>query len=219
MTCAAGRADTRRVDVPWTRLAGWTSRFEAQHLDTTWTVSPEAVHATCPDGTQASWLIPFAGSAQIRHLADVWQHLEQPWQLGVILVRRGGFAVAHVVGSEIWESKVGKRHVQGKTKAGGWSQQRFARRRDNQARVAFDAAADQVERILLARAERLDLVGLGGDRAAVNHVLSDPRLAPVAARPQRWLGGVPDPKRDVLIKVIEAARTVTVEITDPAAAG
>ena len=46
------------------------------------------------------------------------------------------------------ESKVGQRHVQGRTKAGGQSQQRFARRRDNQARAAYEAAAEHAARIL-----------------------------------------------------------------------
>ncbi|MBA2444442.1 MAG: hypothetical protein H0V49_03825 [Nocardioidaceae bacterium] len=205
----------RQVAVPWGRVEGWVGRFEAQHPGAAWTVSPEAVHATCSDGTTATWAIPFADQAEVRTLPELWSHLERPWQLGVILVRRGGFAVAHVIGSEVRETKVGKRHVQGKTKAGGWSQQRFARRRDNQARVAFDAAADHVHAILTPHAGRLDLLGTGGDRAAVAHVLSDPRLARVASRPQRWLGGVADPRRDVLIRAIETTRSVTITVTDP----
>lgn len=205
----------RRVEVSWTRLEGWVGRFDAQHPGTAWTVSSEQVVVRCLDGTRATWVIPFADEAEIHHLPDLWAHLEKPWRLGVILVRRGGFAVAHVVGSEVGETKVGKRHVQGRTKAGGWSQQRFARRRDNQARAAFDAAADYVEQILAPHAERLDLLGLGGDRAAVAHVLSAPRLEKLAQRPQRWLGGVPDPRRDVLNKAVESTRSVTIEIIDP----
>lgn len=205
----------RRVEVPWQRLEGWVGRFEARHPGTTWSVSPDAVRASCLDGTIACWTIPFADRSEVRTLPELWVHLQQPWHLGVVLVRRGGFAVAHVVGSEVRENKVGKRHVQGKTKAGGWSQQRFARRRDNQARVAFDAAADEVERILVPHADRLDVLGLGGDRSAVTHVLSQPLLKPLAACPQRWLGGVADPRRDVLMKSIETARSVTIELTDP----
>ncbi len=65
-----------------------------------------------------------------------------PEEWGVLLVRKGGFAVARLAGDRLAESKVGQRHVQGRTKAGGQSQQRFARRRDNQARDAYAAAAD-----------------------------------------------------------------------------
>ena len=64
---------------------------------------------------------------------------EPPRDWGVLLVRKGGFAVARLAGSEVVASKVGQRHVQGRTKAGGQSQQRFARRRENQARVASRA--------------------------------------------------------------------------------
>ena len=47
-------------------------------------------------------------------------------------------------------SKVGSGYVQGRTKAGGWSQQRFARRRANQAHALWNDAADVAARILLA---------------------------------------------------------------------
>ena len=63
-------------------------------------------------------------------------------------MRKGGFAVARLEHGRLADSKVGQRHVQGRTKAGGQSQQRFARRRDNQARAAYEAAADHCARIL-----------------------------------------------------------------------
>ena len=60
----------------------------------------------------------------------------------MLLVRKGGFAIARLAAPTTTDSKVGQRHVQGRTKAGGQSQQRFARRRDNQARQAYEAAAE-----------------------------------------------------------------------------
>ena len=72
----------------------------------------------------------------------------RPPAWGVLLVRKGGFAIARLRGDDLVESKVGQRHVQGRTKAGGQSQQRFARRRDNQARAAYEAAAEHAARIL-----------------------------------------------------------------------
>ena len=89
------------------------------------------------------------------------------------------------------ESKVGQRHVQGRTKAGGQSQQRFARRRDNQARQAYEAAADHAARILGPAAS--PALVTGGDHAAVDAVLADPRLGPVPVVGP-WLA-VPDPRR------------------------
>ena len=73
-----------------------------------------------------------------------------PDPLGVVLVRRGGYACALVSGGSVAESKVGTRHVQSRTAAGGWSQQRFARRRGNQADALVEAVAGHALRILLA---------------------------------------------------------------------
>ena len=113
-------------------------------------------------------------------------------------------------------SKVGQRHVQGRTKAGGQSQQRFARRRDNQARQAYEAAAEHAHRILVleSRAPVTALV-CGGDRAAVDQVLADPRLRRLGElRVDPWLA-VPDPRRAVLDQAVRDAMSVAVEITDP----
>ena len=95
-----------------------------------------------------------------------------PPRWGVLLVRKGGFAIARMDGVEMVEHKIGQRHVQGRTKAGGQSQQRFARRRDNQARQAYEAAAEHAARILAGVA----VVVTGGDHGAVEAVLADPRL-------------------------------------------
>ena len=93
--------------------------------------------------------------------------------------------------------------MQGRTKAGGQSQQRFARRRDNQARQAYEAAADHAARILAGRAA---LVVTGGDHAAVDEVLADPRLRHVTVVAP-WLA-VPDPRREVLdAAIVDAQRS------------
>ena len=96
-----------------------------------------------------------------------------------MLVRKGGFAVARLEGAAVAESKVGQRHVQSRSKAGGWSQQRFARRRDNQAQAAYDAASGYVHEILLPHARDLDLLVTGGDRAAVDAVFGFRALTPL----------------------------------------
>ena len=66
-----------------------------------------------------------------------------------MLVRRGGHAVGVFRGAELLASKVDSSYVQGTTKAGGWSQQRYARRRANQSRAAFADAATTAVRVLL----------------------------------------------------------------------
>ena len=115
-------------------------------------------------------------------------------------------------GSDLVASKVGSSYVQGTTKAGGWSQQRFARRRDNQARSAFATAADEAARVVLPEAARLDALVCGGDRAAVDAVLDDPRLARVAGQAGGpWLA-VPDPRRAVVEQAPKQFLAVTIRI-------
>ena len=94
----------------------------------------------------------------------------------MLLVRKGGFAVARMAGEELVAHKVGQRHVQGRTKAGGQSQQRFARRRDKQAREAYEAAADHAVRVL-DPVVRTGPVVTGGDRPAVDRGAGRPAAA------------------------------------------
>jgi hypothetical protein len=124
-------------------------------------------------------------------------------------------AVGVVEGGALVASKVDSRYVQGRTAAGGWSQQRFARRRENQARAAAGDAADLVARLLLPRAAGLAALVAGGDRRAVDAVLADSRLAPVAAlRAERFLE-VPEPKLAVLEAAVRQARSVRIRLVDP----
>jgi len=139
---------------------------------------------------------------------DFVRAIHPPSEWGVLLVRKGGFAVARLVGEQTAESKVGQRHVQGRTKAGGQSQQRFSRRRDNQARQAFEAAADHAARILGASANTVLVTG--GDRAAVDEVLADSRLARLRVV-EPWLP-VPDPKRAVLDQAVADAQAIRVDV-------
>jgi len=205
----------RSALVAWERVEGWVARFEARHPGTVWLVDPEAVHGSSPDGSTAHFELPFPPLADTS-MPGVFAHLVRPRRLGVVLVRRGGFAVARLVGDELAASKIGRRHVQGRTKAGGWSQQRFARRRDNQARAAFDAAAEHVQSLLLPHAARLEALIVGGDRAAVESVLGHAELRPLAACTRLWIGGVADPRRDVLMKAIATGRSLPIGVVDTA---
>ncbi len=126
----------------------------------------------------------------------------------MLLVRKGGFAVARLEGDQLVESKVGQRHVQGRTKAGGQSQQRFARRRDNQARQAYEAAAEHAARILAG----VPLIVTGGDHAAVEAVLADRRLAGRHVVPPFL--AVPDPRRSVLEQAILDAGSVRIAVVN-----
>ncbi len=204
---------SRTVLVPGERVVRWFENFAAGHGDTTFVASADALHASAADGASAAARLPFGreydGPADPAGFAAA---MSTPGRWGVLLVRKGGFAVATVAGDRVLESKVGQRHVQGRTKAGGQSQQRFARRRDNQARQAYEAAAGHAARILTGTVAALVC---GGDRSAVDQVLEDPRLRAVAAvRVGPWLD-VPDPRRAVLDQAVRDGCSVAVTVTDP----
>jgi hypothetical protein len=198
------------VLVPAGRVPRWFENFEATHGAASYDVVAGVLQARAEDGSTAAAALPFdrdhTGPADPHALAEA---VVPPGRWGVLLVRKGGFAVARLSGPMLEEHKVGQRHVQGRTKAGGQSQQRFARRRDNQARVAYEAAAEHAARLL---APTVDALVCGGDQAAVEAVLDDPRLRRVAERRTgRWLA-VPDPRRAVLDQAVRDAMAVRIEV-------
>jgi hypothetical protein len=204
---------SRTVLVPAERLVRWFDNFGARHGIPELAVSEGRLVATAPDGEVAEAALPFGQEYAGETDVDAFrQAAEQPLRWGVLLVRKGGFAVAAGTGTTTELTKVGQRHVQGRTKAGGQSQQRFARRRDNQARQAYEAAAAHAHRILIVEAGGVDALVCGGDRSAVEAVLSDPRLAAVAERRRGpWLA-VPDPRRAVLDQAVVDARSAMITL-------
>jgi hypothetical protein len=142
--------------------------------------------------------------------------------LGVVLVRRGGYAVGLASGGAWLGSKVGTRHVQSRTAAGGWSQQRFARRRGKQAGELVDAVVGHARRVLLGDDESpaADATGVpralvvGGDRGLVREVLDASALRALRDLPVRELYDLPDPKRDVLETALRRGRAVRIELTE-----
>jgi hypothetical protein len=198
------------VLVPRDRFERWVLNFRGRHGETALAVVEGALTAAAADGSTFEARLPFgAAYVGLPDEAAFALQIQPPVDWGVLLVRKGGFAIARLAGDCVTESKVGQRHVQGRTKAGGQSQQRFARRRDNQARQAYEAAADHAARVLGAGAVP---VVTGGDHAAVDEVLADPRLRRVTVSGS-WLA-VPDPKRGVLERAIADACSAQVEVTN-----
>jgi Actinobacteria/chloroflexi VLRF1 release factor len=201
---------TAEVLVPAARLVRWVDNFATRHGEASLAVGGGALEGTAADGSTFTARLPFdatyAGEPDASAFAGA---ATAPELWGMLLVRKGGFAVARLAGSRIAEHKIGQRHVQGRTKAGGQSQQRFARRRDNQARQAYEAAADHAARILGGRT--MPIV-TGGDHAAVDEVLADARLRQLT-RVAPWLPA-PDPRRAVLDQAIVDARSVRIEVVN-----
>ena len=130
--------------------------------------------------------------------APLLDHVTRDRVVGVVLVRLGGYAVGVFSGRRLVASKVGRRQVHARHRAGGSSQKRFARRREGQARVALEAAADVAARVLLEHRRDLEAVVLGGDRRALAEVLEDPRLRSLSSLVDERVLDVPDPRLAVL---------------------
>ncbi len=212
----------RAVEVEPERLTGWFARFAERHGDLDAGGStPGLLRLRAADGACAEVAVPYGGlpgavpDAAPAAVAALHAHVATPRRVGVVLVRLGGYSVGVAVGGAVEASTTGARPVHGRTRKGGSSSGRFARRRDNQARVALDAAADAVARFLLPVADTLDGVVLGGDTAALDELCADRRLAALLARAEPRVLDVPEPRRAVLDEAARRARAVEVVVREP----
>ncbi|MBG6190238.1 hypothetical protein IWX64_001174 [Arthrobacter sp. CAN_A212] len=133
--------------------------------------------------------------------------------IGLLLVRRGGYAVGVAEAGKLLVSKTGTKYVQSRTAAGGWSQQRFARRRANQASGLADAAAVHAARLFGEHPP--GSLQLGGDRTLAAETLANPVLRRFQSVPQLRFLVVPDPRLDILKQAAGDARSIRITITDP----
>lgn len=206
----------RTVLVAPQRLVGWFERFAGSHGGAEVSAGADFVDALAADGSAAHCEVPFPPLSP--DPGNPWQALVEhallDRRLGVLLIRRGGYAAGVFDAGDLVASKVGTRYVQGRTAAGGSSQQRFARRRDNQATALLGSAVEVAARVLAPEAATLAGLVTGGDRALMALALADPRLAELAALPRGpWLA-VADPRLKTLVAAGQSARAVRITITD-----
>jgi Actinobacteria/chloroflexi VLRF1 release factor len=215
----------RWIEVPPERLVPWITEFARRHggpLGVSRAPDGATVTFTAPDGATAECHPPFPpvppsppASASPQPdpeaaAAALAAHALADRTVGVLLVRLGGYAVGVFSGSppQLVSSKAGSRLVHGRSAAGGWSQHRFARRRENQAATALRATADAAAGIFGA-AGRLDALVLGGDRRAILGLPMD-----VSGAVQRFLT-VPDPRLAVLRDTPRAFLAIRIRLTEP----
>lgn len=195
----------RRVEVAPERLDRWITNFTERHGEPVVESGPDGgLTLVAPDGETATFEPP-PGAPGADTMAGFVAGAMAPRRLGLLLIRRGGVAVGTADGAALTSSKVDSAYVQSRTAAGGWSQQRFARRRENQAKALAGGTAELVGRLLVP-AMPLDALVTGGDRRLADAVLADPRLASLPA-PARHLD-VPDPRLAVLRAAVASARAV-----------
>ena len=228
------QAAARRIEVDPERIVLWVNGFAERHGELTWAWTGTSMASTgtslvlsAADGATAI-LEPFvpgsssessggSSAASASGGLDVlagWA--EPPNRLALVLVRRGGYAVGRGEGPTLVSHKVGTRYVQSRTAAGGWSQQRFARRRKNQADGLVGSVIEHAHRVVLASPS--DALVVGGDKGLIRDVLADARLSSLVELPRRELYDLPDPKLVVLERALRRARAVRIALTEPGAA-
>jgi Actinobacteria/chloroflexi VLRF1 release factor len=238
-TGSRGTGPARRIEVDPERIVKWVNGFAQRHGELhgiagslTWSSAQRLVTLTAADGATAV-LEPFApGDGGVPGDGEVPAHSRDPGRRGeleglkglagwatpptsvaLVLIRRGGYAVGLGQGPELIAHKVGTRYVQSRTAAGGWSQHRFARRRDNQADALVVSVIEHTRRVVLA--SPTDALVVGGDKSLVRDVLADPRLATLARLPRRELFDLPDPKLVVLKQALRRGRAVRITLCEP----
>ncbi len=203
----------KEVEISAHRVVGWVNRFAGRNNGVADVAGyPDRLELAAGDGTTATIEVPFAPMAigvrePIEALVD---HLAGISLLGLVLVRGGAHSVGTAKDGVVLSSSTDRAYLQGRTAAGGWSQQRYARRRGNQLTASLADSAAAVERSLLPFAGRLGGLVLGGDAAALKRVMAEPALAPLRALPSRMFGDIAEPRRSVLDAV--AARSLVVRI-------
>ncbi|ATY11092.1 hypothetical protein CU254_11900 [Amycolatopsis sp. AA4] len=213
----------RAVEVPPERLDGWFARFAERNDGVRATVlAATHVRVTAENGTTATATVPFG---PLREQGDwpglavepLLQHVRTPRLIALLLVRKGGHSLGLAYDGRVVLSRTDRHHVQGRTAAGGWSQQRFARRREGQTRAALQSAAQDAVEVLLPRLSEVDAVLLGGDRRALDELRADRRLAELFDRAEPRVLEIPEPRREVLAEAALRARAVELVVRDPAA--
>jgi Actinobacteria/chloroflexi VLRF1 release factor len=218
----------RRIDISPQRFVDWIESFADRHGgELTAEAGEESVTFTAADGATAICQVPFppladagqpagaAGSAPAAVAQAIAAHASADRTVGVLLVRLGGYAAGVFTGTEpvLTASKVGSRLVHGRSAAGGQSQRRFARRRENQAHQALSAAADTAAAVF--GPYHLDALVLGGDRRAFAPIRKDVRLAPYLAVAVHTFLTVPDPRLTVLKDTPRLFRAIRITLDEP----
>lgn len=220
----------KAVEVEPDRIAGWFDRFADRHAGVRHTdLSPTMVEVAAVDGSTATVTVPFApldlppdenpGRRPGLSVHGLLTHMVRPRRIGLALVRLGGHGVGVVEtgerGPRVVVSATDRKPLHGRAAAGGWSQRRFARRREGQARVALRAAAEDVVRVLGSRLDELDAVVLGGDTRALEALRATPGVAEVFARAEPRVLDVPEPRRAVLDAAAVRACSVEIVVREP----
>lgn len=202
----------RQLRIPRDRVRRWLENFETRHGATRFDVESSELRCSAADGALATLRFGFGPIAE-PSLDGALAHLDTDRRVALLLARKGGYAVGIAEGDELVASKTGSSYVQGKTKAGGWSQRRYARRRENQSTHAA-ASAGQAAAKILGEASMPPWLLTGGDRTAVDAVLASPELTRLDLPEPSFVAATEDPRQRVLLAFIPLALGVGIELNE-----
>src|SRR6266540_1275334 len=132
-------------------------------------------------------------------LGPLFEALAEDHVVAALLVRLGGYAIGVFDGERLVASKVGSRFVKGRHKKGGYSANRFRRRREGQAQALIAEAAEVAVETLEPWRSRIEFVAFGGDHAAITSVLrASPQLHWLHERALSRFFSVAEPRQKVL---------------------
>lgn len=201
-----------RLTVPSSRVVAWVDGFARRHGGLGYRGTDHELRLAAADGSWAQ-LTPYLPDDTVEprdpRSTAAWACPER--LLAILLVRRGGYAVGLARGAELLATKAGTRYVQSRTAAGGWSQQRYQRRRGNQANQLVEAVTGHLLRLLREAGDPLlDGVIVGGDRALVSAALPDH----LAGLPRREITVRTDPRSAALGPALDLGRGPSVLVGD-----
>jgi hypothetical protein len=208
----------RWVSVAPERLSRWIAGFRTRHGSVTVAPSSAGFLTLVGADEDTATFHPAYGmsvpgsSASLLDLDAFVEAASSPRLMGFVLARRTAAAVGVASGHDLVSSKIETFYVQSRTAAGGWSQQRYARRRSNQAAAGVREAADLVLRLVVPSAPALAAVVCGGDRPTVEAIMSDPRLDVLAPLRDPRLLDVAEPRHAVLVDAVAAAYAVPIHL-------
>ena len=158
-------------------------------------------------GGQALIILPpfpltHAGLSDTWNLLPLQYLLQSPYNVGVVLLRLGRFAVAVYEGDHLVSSKTDTRYVKGRHSAGGTSQKRYSRIREGQIKLIYEKTCQAVKDQFTPYLGDMQFVLLGGDKFTLNGLIKKcPMLDDLRNITLSRRLNVRNPKRDTLESV------------------
>lgn len=202
------------------RISGWLSRFESAHGTTAQKPDTGLVRLTAADGAtvelNSPW--PVDHTAQLT-FDELKESASQRKIILSVLIRKSSYAVSLSAGADVKAHKIGTRHIHSRTAAGGWSQKRYARRRENQSAEIIEAVARHVAELHdgESTAYGAHYLLLGGDKLLAAHVVEHDILRTLPPLPTLAFASVKEANRASLDAALAQATSIRARIWDPVA--